>query len=42
MVPLPSAQRRELKERLRAEYRAAPTRLRTRAEAAFAALAPSG
>jgi hypothetical protein len=42
MVPLPSERRRELKERLRAQYRATPEGLRRRAEAAFTALAPSG
>lgn len=34
-VPLPSERRRELKERLRAGYRAAPAGLRRRAEAAY-------
>lgn len=42
MVPLPSERRGELKERLRAEYRATPASLRGRAEAAFAALVPPG
>jgi hypothetical protein len=41
MMPLPSERRLELKERLRAEYRATPTGLRERAEAAFAALTPA-
>ena len=40
MVPLPSVRRGEMKERLRAEYRAAPLALRGRAEAAFEALRP--
>ncbi|HSD48805.1 MAG TPA: hypothetical protein VLE71_03140 [Actinomycetota bacterium] len=34
-VPLPSERRREMKERLRAEYRATPDDLRRRAEAAY-------
>lgn len=37
-VPLPTEARRRLKERLRAEYRAAPEGLRRRAEAAYEAL----
>lgn len=40
MVPLPSEGRREIKERLRAAYRAAPADLRRRADAAFEALLP--
>jgi hypothetical protein len=40
-VPLPSERRRELKDRLRTAYRAAPEGLRRRAERAFAALAAS-
>ncbi|GIV00275.1 MAG: hypothetical protein KatS3mg014_1890 [Actinomycetota bacterium] len=37
-VPLPTEARRRLKERLRAAYRAAPERLRRRAETAYEAL----
>jgi hypothetical protein len=37
-IPLPTEERRLLKERLRAAYRATPERLRRRAEAAYEAL----
>ncbi|HEX5951316.1 MAG TPA: hypothetical protein VFZ96_09955 [Actinomycetota bacterium] len=41
IVPLPSERRREIKERLRAEYRTTPVRLRRRAEAAYETLRAS-
>jgi hypothetical protein len=42
IIPRPSAARDELKERLRAEYRSAPVRLRRHAEAAYRSLVPEG
>lgn len=39
-IPLPSAARASMKDRLRDEYRAVPRRLRHRAQAAYAALDP--
>jgi hypothetical protein len=41
-LPLPSAGREAMKERLRADYRAAAEKLRHRAEAAYEALSPRG